>query len=313
MKSTIKLNYTDYFRGFNKYDAYFTRLLKPYYNVEISEEPDFLIYSCYDKNGILHWRDGSRISKAQEYKKYKCMRIFYTAENVRPNFQECDYAFTFDYIDNIYHYRLPYYALYQQDIYQPHPLIKPDNLDYEEIFAQKTEFCNFIFSNDQAKKRIKFFEKLSKYKQVHSGGKVLNNIGYRVKNKIEFISKYKFTIAFENSSYPGYTTEKIHDAMLAYSLPIYWGNPLIYRDFNPKSFLNYHDFMNEDELIEKIIEIDQNDALYIEYLKQPYFSENQINDFINPFNVLRQFEMIINSDKIPVAQQKKKKFFLFNF
>src|SRR5207249_8371440 len=45
--------------------------------------------------------------------------------------------------------------------------------------------------------------------------------------KRAFISQYKFTIAFENSSYPGYHTEKILDPMMVDSLPIYWGNPCI--------------------------------------------------------------------------------------
>ena len=42
-----------------------------------------------------------------------------------------------------------------------------------------------------------------------------------------------FTIAFKNDSYPGYTTEKIYEPMYVNSLPIYSGNPLVYRDFNP--------------------------------------------------------------------------------
>lgn len=35
--------------------------------------------------------------------------------------------------------------------------------------------------------------------------------------------RYKFTIAFENQSYPGYVTEKIADALMAGTVPIYWG------------------------------------------------------------------------------------------
>ena len=72
----------------------------------------------------------------------------------------------------------------------------------------------------------------------------LNNVGGPVKNKIDFIMDHKFTIAFENSSYPGYTTEKIFEPMLVNSIPLYWGNPLVDRDFNTKSFLNFHDYGN---------------------------------------------------------------------
>ncbi|MFB8791398.1 MAG: glycosyltransferase family 10 [Potamolinea sp.] len=311
MKKHLKIDFADYGESNDKKDSYFIRLLEPYYNIEISDEPDFVIYSCYDNQGRLPWSRDSRKSQAQEYKKYKCIRIFYTSENVRPNFNECDYAFTFDYINNPHHYRLPYYGIVPDEVYELHPLIKPDNIDYEQILQEKTKFCNFIYSNGYAKQRVNFFEKLSKYKKVDSGGRVLNNIGYPVNDKLEFIKPYKFTIAFENASYPGYTTEKIYEPMLVNSLPIYWGNKLVHQDFNPQSFLNYHDFENEDELIERIIEIDKNDELYITYLKQPWFHENQINQFIDPQNVLKQFDYIINSDKLPIAQKKKKRFFFF--
>ena len=42
--------------------------------------------------------------------------------------------------------------------------------------------------------------------------------------KLKIISNHKFNIAFENSSYPGYVTEKITDAFIANTIPIYWGD-----------------------------------------------------------------------------------------
>lgn len=71
------------------------------------------------------------------------------------------------------------------------------------------------------------FEALKKYKKVNSGGRYLNNIGRAVVDKIQFESRHKFSICFENSSYPGYTTEKIIEAFAAKTIPIYWGNPCV--------------------------------------------------------------------------------------
>jgi len=49
-----------------------------------------------------------------------------------------------------------------------------------------------------------------------------------VSSKRDVLSRYKFTIAFENSKdIPGYVTEKIIDPMLAGSIPVYWGAPNI--------------------------------------------------------------------------------------
>lgn len=308
---TIKLNFSDFWQGFDKDNNYFTQLLSYDYDVHVVDDPDFLIYSCYDSEGRIPWRRNSRRNSASQFREYDCIRIFYTPENVRPNFRECDYAFTFDYINHPNHYRFPLYGKSAPGKGVPfvgpgdtHPLIKSDDFNPEAILREKTKFCNFVFSNRHAKKRDSFFHKLSKYKRVDAAGKHLNNVGYRVKDKLAFIRQYKFTIAFENSSYPGYTTEKILHPMLVHSLPIYWGNPLVYRDFNTKSFLNYHEYGNDRDFIEKIIAIDNDDNLYLEYLKQPYFLNNKVNKFIDPNNLLKQFYYIFNTEKIPIAKTK---------
>lgn len=270
---TLKINFSDFWRGFDKTDNYFWHLLSKRYKLELSEQPDFLLYSAYGK----------------AHRKYTCCRIFYTSENVRPNLWECDYAFSFDYNNAAKHYRLPLYVLYD-DITK---LVQPKNAD--EILKSKTKFCNFLFSNEGAKERIIFFNKLSKYKKVDSGGKVLNNLGYEVKDKLSFINDYKFTIAFENSSYPGYTTEKIFHSMLMNSIPVYWGNPWVSLDFNTKSFVNVHDYKSFDDAIERIVEIDKSDALYTQYIQEPYFTENVLPHSLTEEAILARFEQIVNS------------------
>jgi len=126
----------------------------------------------------------------------------------------------------------------------------------------------------------------------------MNNLGYFVDDKIAFLRNYKFTIAFENSSHPGYTTEKILHPFVANSIPIYWGNPLVAKDFNPKSFINCHDYINFEEVIEKIIEIDTDDDLYQEYLREPVFTGNVENEYINEANILGRFGKIFSNKNI---------------
>ncbi|HZF62879.1 MAG TPA: glycosyltransferase family 10 [Chitinophagaceae bacterium] len=283
----VKIDLVDFWPGFNKEDNYLVRLLRRNYTVELTSKPEFLIYSVFGK----------------AHKKYTCTKIFYTGENVRPDFNECNYAFTFDYSDDPRNYRLPLYAWWAP----PEQLIKRPDIDPKHILLEKTKFCNFIYGNPNATKRIQFMQKLSKYKQVDCGGTLLNNIGRVITEmeKVKFIKDYRFTIAFENTEYPGYTTEKLVQPMLVHSMPIYCGNPLIERDFNTKSFLHYNDFTSEDELIDKIIEMDQNEEAYLDYLRQPYYHENQINDFVQPANILRQFEMIFKKDTASTGQNIK--------
>lgn len=225
------------------------------------------------------------------------VRIFYTGENIRPDMNRYDWAFSFDYDESIKHprhMRLPFYVFEALD--KKKHLIKK-NLSFNNIEKEKTRFCNFIYSNN-IPFRNEFFKKLNSYKKVDSFGKCCNNMGpLPIKTEetfkpLKLLKKYKFTIAFENSTYPGYTTEKITEPMLANSIPIYWGNPKVGEEFNTKSFLNYHDFKNEDELIKKIIEIDNNDKLYEEYLKQPWFKDNKPNKYFDEERLMKRFEEI---------------------
>ena len=126
------------------------------------------------------------------------------------------------------------------------------------------------------------FYGLSSYKQVDSGGKWENIIGGPVQDKFSFDSLHKFSIVCENSSSPGYTTEKIVQAFAANCIPIYWGDPEIGRVFNKKAFVNVQDYPSVDEVVRKVIEIDNDDQLYYEMLQEPalvdvvYSKESQL-------------------------------------
>jgi hypothetical protein len=291
----IRINCTDFSSERMRFENYIFRLIAEYYEAEISDDPEILLYSC----------------SGQEFLKYDCLRIYYTGENTRPNFKHCDYAFSFDHSDDPRNYRLPDYAAYE-DIRE---LLKIK--DPESIARAKTKFCEFTYSNPFAQERIRFFKALSKYKKIDSFGKVLNNtagvegaadrtnINWK-KYRRGFLAPYKFSIAFENASYPGYVTEKILYAMLTNAIPIYWGNPEIGKDFNTKSFINCHEYKNFDEVIERVIEIDNDQNLYRQYLAEPYYQDNRIPENLLEENVVRQLESIIsNKDRvIPVARRK---------
>ena len=159
-----------------------------------------------------------------EHFRYKeCVKIFFTGENIVPNFNFCDYAIGFSYMDFGERYvRYPLYLFYEED-YQ-RALHKHENIT-QETLEKKKRFCSFVVSNDRGDPiRKEAFEKLCAYKRVDSGGRFLNNIGGRVRDKFAFAQECKFALCFENSSTPGYTTEKLIQAAAAQSVPIYWGD-----------------------------------------------------------------------------------------
>lgn len=291
-KPRLRLAFTNFWPGFDPANNYFTGLLGRRFAIELSDRPDLLIFSGF--------------GDPADYRRHNCLRVFFTGENRRADFAACDYAFGFDYRDHPRYFRLPLYAICAD----PAVAIKR-GIDPARILAGKTGFCNFVYSNPLGFERNRFFRKLSRYKPVDSGGVLFNNIGGPVKDKVAFLRRYKFTIAFENERYPGYTTEKIFEPMLADSLPIYWGNPLVGRDFNTRSFLNFDDYGSDEALIERIIELDRDDRLYAEYVRQPWFNDNEVNEFVDPDNVLARFEMIVATPRVPIAQRGRVLRFFF--
>jgi len=293
MKPILKVHLTDFWPNFNYTRNFFLTLLSRQYQLVLSpEDPDILIYSCY----------------GADHRNYKCIRIFYTSENQRPDFTACDFAITFDYFDDPRHYRWPLYAYYI-DQYKSLDLLGPRTREMAtEKWQSKKKFCCMVVSNGHAKKRIDFFNHLAQFRPVDSGGKILNNVGGPVPDKLEFIKDYKFVIAFENSSSNGYTTEKLLEPLMMDCIPVYWGNPRVGEDFNRNAFLNYSDFRSEEELIKKMLEIENDPETGINMLLEPKFPGNKIPESIREENLLRFFQNIIDhrSTIRPVATTFKR-------
>ncbi|MGN6267190.1 MAG: glycosyltransferase family 10 domain-containing protein [Ginsengibacter sp.] len=286
---TLKIKFDQLYPGFNPESNVYTRILSKRFKVVVSDNPDFYFFthSYYGKENYLN---------------YKCHRVFYGGENVRANWNICDYVIDSDfYENNPRHLRFPLWALWK-----PSRLTGPKN---EANFLSKKKFCCMVVSNAKAKERIAFFHQLSKYKKVDSGGRFLNNIGIPIENKIEFIKDYKFVISFENSSYPGYTTEKIIEPMLVDSIPIYWGNPFIAKDFNIKSFINIENANQFDTVIEQIIEIDNDDEKFLSMVREPWFINNVVPKEVDEEALIDFFKFIIEDSKIkkPVAKSFSKR------
>lgn len=201
------------------------------FEFEESDEPDFIFFGPY----------GNDVPPPGAY-----TRIGYFCENVTPDLNSCEWAFGIPLEQEINN---PRYKRIQWHDLDPDNLVKQD-IDAEKLLANKTGFCNFLYSH-KVPYREEFFRQLSKYKKVDAPGKSMNNMpsidsrpGENTwETKRRFLSSYKFTIAFENYVYPGYQTEKLFDAMQNQSLPIYCGDPNIGEIFNTKSFLNAADYI----------------------------------------------------------------------
>ena len=234
------------------------RLLCQRYAVVTDGAPDYVIF-CND--GYC------------EYPYNDCIKILLQSENRVCDFNVYDYAVGFDHMSFQDRYvRIPMFARRVN-----FPLLSRRQTEPCESFL-KRKFCSFVVSNSQFcdPMRRKFFERLSKYKKVDSGGRFLNNIGGPVKDKIEFCRGYKFNIAFENSSSPGYTTEKIMEAYVAQTVPIYYGNPTVDTDFRPDSMVRVVDEDDIERAVEEVIRLDSDDSAYMEKVTACCLAESDI-------------------------------------
>lgn len=149
----------------NFYNHALIRILRKKFDVVWSSEPDYILYNNYVTDRILSCLD------------YDCVRILYGIENIRADFNSVDYAIDCDFIDyQDRHLRLPFFAFVS--FHKGSAMV-----DYDfskRKFNKREKFCAFITSNGgniHTKMRDDFFEKLSSYKRVDSGGKYKNNIG----------------------------------------------------------------------------------------------------------------------------------------
>lgn len=285
--NTLRLGFTD---TFGAIENFFTKILEEeYVVVRDNENPEYLIFG--DKNFG---------NNNVNYK--NCIKIFYTGENERPWNYQCHYSITFDHQEfEGRNFRLPLYVIYDYDNHnrnQPTPNTSTIRRMPNDLLEKK-DFCSFVVKNGGCEKRNNWFNILSAYKPVASGGPLFNNIGYilprgdeSVQSKLNFLNSYKFNLCFENSSYPGYATEKVYEALCAKTIPIYWGSPTIECDFNTKAFLNWHDFGDDSSFFEAIREIDENPDMYEEMFLQPMFSDYQkVNKFFDKKKFLNWFNV----------------------
>ena len=183
------------------------------------------------------------------YRPRKQTKIWYTAENIRPPFgKDFDFYLSFD--QDSFGGKNIYFPLFYSElifrsedperesgihVFEPEVLTKPRNASID----RPGFVCAFI--NNPEPQRLRAIKELSKYGQVDVFGKLTGN---PVPTKFEVAKNYKYMLCFENDLYPGYVTEKLLDAYVCGTVPLYWGllgnEPYINRD----SFINAADFQS---------------------------------------------------------------------
>lgn len=268
VRRKVKVRFVDFWPGFDPSSWSLSRILSKKYELVECSDPDYL----FDGGMGFH------------HLKYDCIKILKSGENIVPDFNSFDYAMGFPFLSFGDRYlRLPSYAFYEE----AKSLCGGSRLDDAALLDRG--FCSFVVSNPVGDPiREKFFKRLSEYKKVDSGGKWMNNVGGPVKDKAAFLRAHKFNIAFENSSSPGYTTEKLVQALAADTVPVYWGDPHVVADFREECMVRLESDADIDRAVEVIARLDSDDAAYLAKCRErrfrhddPAYFERRVEAFLD--------------------------------
>jgi len=276
----------------------FDKILSEYFHVESSNEPDFVI----SKESLNFYAD------CLQKHPHAPVRILFAGEALVPDFNIFDYAIGFDRID----FGDRYFRIGTKNFFSAFD----DTIDLApkatDPSAPDRKFCNFIYSNSSSNNmRRDLFTQFSAYRHVDAAGALMRNTDFLIetganwcRSKLDFQSGYKFTLAIENSKYRGYTTEKLLHPMSAQSIPIYWGNEDVGKEFNTKSFINCHDYNHIDDVVAAVKKLDQTPDLYQQMLNEPWQTEEQIAQSEKNAAAFRDFVLNIFNKNVGDARRR---------
>lgn len=276
-RKTVKVNFTGLSirNEFNPNDNSILDILKKHYDVQVCDDPDYLfcgvLYKGYFNQGVY---DKYILSDSK-------IRIMFDGENLVPDFNLVDYAvcqYPIEYFDRNCYFPCGIEAFTNRRTFFRELQDKDRNYS-EEFLKAKEFFASFIASHDSENNmRGDFFKVLNKRKRVESVGSYLNNmpngetVDWLDGSKLDFQKKCKFSLCFESTKDEGFITEKIVEAFYSDTIPVYYGSSNITDIFNPKAFINVGDYESFDAAIDKILEIENNDELYLSMMRQPIFN-----------------------------------------
>ena len=165
------------------------------------------------------------------------------------------------------------------------------NYDHLKISATNTKppkdrkFCLMVNKSGLNSKAGQFQEKMNSIAPTDHISLYDKEIGesscYNPPELLEIFNQYRFIICFENSYAPGYITEKIFNCLLADTIPIYSGSPIIHDFINPDCFINIGENDDLDQAIAKISEINSDPEKYSQYLTAQKISQKYLDTGIN--------------------------------
>jgi len=257
--SKINVTYRQFWPQFNKNENFISQALAgSSFEGEIEVTSVFettsqkLLAAALRRFGFPRDKQSVDRAKAEPVRK-----VWFTGENKRPPHSSLFDAFiSFD--QDPMGGKNCYFPLFYIDLLISHPeatlrrgLGFPDPQTLLEPRISQSEkpkgVCAFISNGEPT--RLRAIDELSKWIDVDVYGPWVNK---PVPNKHQIAKGYKYTLCFENDLFPGYITEKLLDAYICDTVPLYWGDLGLERHINRSSFINALDYESLELFAERV-------------------------------------------------------------
>lgn len=293
MQEPFQANYFDFPYDFNREDNLLQDCILDLYE-SLPEKLSVDVYGSYPSTRILDRSvkffkskvsDSGMVEWLSIHNGYRqplraqSKNLWWTFENRRPPSGIFDGTISFDldtYSDSNFYLPLVYQYL---DIsgkggrYVRHKKTVLQCMEHRQISIEQVEKRNgfvSVFMNNPHPMRIRAIEKLSKIGDVAIFGRYN---GRYVQDKVGTANNFKFNLCFENDLYPGYVTEKVLEAWLSESIPLYWGDDAG-GVLNPDAVVNLRDFSSMETFLDYVETLHRSPEKMAKMIGQPLFSKN---------------------------------------
>ena len=113
---------------------------------------------------------------------------------------------------------------------------------------------------------------------AYSKAKVKPAVGYWINNSNE--SPFRFELAMDSKKMDGYVSEKILNAFLSGTVPIYYGTADVFKMFNKDAFI-YYDIEDPQPALDRILYLETNRTAYSEVLSQPILADGALEEYFS--------------------------------
>jgi hypothetical protein len=303
--NTLRIRFEWFEPWFDKKNNFFTRtLIEKGFSVEVFEDHktgvDLEFVSVYpplrrDLNARLHrlrtripvWQKDTTETYPLQFEPNTSnftSRVWYTSENIRPPYQK-DLDLTLSFDQDAYGGRNFYLPLWQLHLDHQKKFGRPLNpnsslgkdISINELLSKRVlgrkslsdrKFACVFLANPQPT-RLRLIDELSKYGEVDVFGLYSGN---SIPNKFDVASNYNFMICPENDLFPGYVTEKLLDAYICETVPLYWGDLGADKKINRNAHLNLREFESIEDFAKKAASITFDE--YRKLYEQPFLTES---------------------------------------